>query len=262
MTFETIIFEEEGGVATVTLDRPESANVLDLTMAEELAKVAIRCDEDPAIRAVILTGQGRFFSAGGDLKSFATAGAGLGALIKEMTLHFHGAVSRLSRMDPPVIAAVNGVAAGAGFSMAAACDLIVAAESATFVSAYTAAALSPDGSSTYFLPRMVGMRRAAELMLTNRTLSAAEALEWGFVNRVVADEQLSAEVAALAGRLAAGPTRAFGAVKGMLHASLDSSLETQMEMEARLIADMTRTDDGLEGIAAFVDKREPTFHGR
>lgn len=262
MTYEAVLFDLADGVATITMNRPEAANGLDLTMAKELGELAIRCDEDPEIRAVILTGAGRFFSAGGDLKGFAAAGEGAAALIKELTLHFHGAVSRFSRMDAPIIAAVNGIAAGAGFSFAASCDLVIAAESATFLSAYTAAALTPDGSSTYFVPRAIGWRKAMELMLTNRRLNAQEAKEWGLVNRVVPDDDVMNEAQTLASGLASGPTRAYGGVKRLLHASFSSSLETQMELETRIIADMTRTADGKEGIAAFVEKRPPTFQGK
>jgi 2-(1,2-epoxy-1,2-dihydrophenyl)acetyl-CoA isomerase len=262
VSYESVVFDVDGSTATITLNRPDAANGMSLALMRELADVAIRCDEDPAIRAVIITGAGRFFSAGGDMRSFSAAGDEAGALIKEMTMYFHAAISRLSRMDAPVIAAVNGIAAGAGFSLAVSCDLVVAAESAVFLSAYTAAALSPDGGSTYFVPRLVGMRRAAELMLTNRRLSASEALDWGLINEVVADDAVVERAAELAIQLASGPTVAYGEVKRMLHASLDSSLETQMEMESRSIADMTRTSDGREGIAAFNERRPPEFSGK
>jgi 2-(1,2-epoxy-1,2-dihydrophenyl)acetyl-CoA isomerase len=262
MEFDKIRFEVDGNVATVTFDRPDNANSMDRQLMYELMHAAIRCDEDPAIRAVVATGAGSFFSAGGDLSAFADAGDGAGALLKEMTTYFHGAISRFSRMDAPIIAAVNGTAAGAGFSFAAACDIAIAADTAMFTSAYTAASLTPDGSSTYFVPRLVGMRRAMELMLTNRRLSAVEALEWGLVTQVVPADQLMATATALAHKLAAGGTLAFGAVKRMLHESFAGTLETQMEMEARSIAAMSHTHDGLEGITAFFEKRKPEFLGR
>ncbi len=261
MTNETVLFDVSDNVATITMNRPDAANALSLTMAKELAEIAIRCDEDAEIRAVVITGAGRFFSAGGDVASFGAAGDGAAVLIKEMTMYLHAAISRLNRMNAPVIGAVNGMAAGAGFSIAASCDLVVVAESAVFLSAYTAAALSPDGSSTYFLPRQIGMKRTAELMLTNRRLSAQEALDWGIVNQVVADGEALETAQTLAKDLAAGPTLAFGAVKHLLHHSMSSSLETQMELEARTIADMTRTADGKEGIQAFLQKRKPEFRG-
>lgn len=259
MDFEKILFDVDGGVATITFNRPDQAHAMDLPVMRDLMHAAIRCDEDRTIRAAVITGKGRFFSAGGDLASFADAGDDAGALLKEMTTYFHAAVSRFSRMDAPLIAAVNGVAAGAGFSLVAACDLAIAAESAMFTSAYTAASLTPDGSSTYFVPRLVGMRRAMELMLTNRRLSAAEAFEWGLVNRIVPDDELMPVVTEMASGLASGATLAFGAVKRMLHESFSGTLETQMEMEARSIAAMSHTHDGREGIDAFFNKRQPEF---
>jgi 2-(1,2-epoxy-1,2-dihydrophenyl)acetyl-CoA isomerase len=262
MEYEKILFEVDDAVATVTFNRPDNANAMDLPLMRELMHAAIRCDEDPSIRAVIATGAGSFFSAGGDLGAFAEAGDDAGALLKEMTTYFHAAVSRFSRMNAPILAAVNGTAAGAGFSFVAACDLAIAADTAVFTSAYTAASLTPDGSSTYFVPRLVGLRRAMDLMLNNRRLTAGEALEWGLVNRVVPADELMDAVREEAGRLSRGGTLAFGAVKRMLHGSFSGSLETQMEMEARSIADMSRTRDGREGISAFLDKRRPHFQGR
>ncbi len=261
MSYETVIFEVSEGVATITMNRPEAANALNLTMAKELGELAIRCDEDQAIRSVVITGAGRFFSAGGDIAGFKEAGDKVGSLIKEMTMHFHAAVSRFNRMDPPVVGAVNGMAAGAGFSFASSCDILIAGESAVFLSAYTASGLTPDGSSTYFIPRLVGLRRATDLMITNRRLDAGEALEWGMVSRVVPDDELLATATELATRLAAGPTRSYGATKRMLHESLSSSLETQMELETRTIAAITRTRDAREGITAFLEKRKPVFTG-
>ena len=260
MTYESILFEVNDRVATITFNRPDQGNSMDLAVMKELMHVSIVCDEDPAIRAAIITGSGRFFSVGGDLASFGETDDPA-SLIKEMTVYFHAAVSRFSRMDAPLIAAVNGMAAGAGFSLVSACDLSVAAESARFASQYTAASLSPDGSSTYFLPRLVGTRRAMELMLTNRRLSAAEALEWGLINEVVPDEELASRVGELAGALANGATLAYGSVKRLLHDSFSATLETQMEMEAREIASLTKSRDGIEGVQAFLDKRTPEFTG-
>lgn len=263
MDYQNIEVVQDTGTALITLNRPDAANAMDRQLMYELMHAAIWCDESTTVRAVVITGAGeRFFSAGGDLAAFRDAGGGAGALLKEMTTYFHAAVSRFSRMEAPIIAAVNGMAAGAGFSLVAACDLVVASETARFVSAYTASGLTPDGSSTYFLPRLVGTRRAMELMLTNRRLDAAEALEWGIVNRIVpAAEALSAAME-LARSLAGGATVAFGSVKRMLHESLSATLETQMESEARSIAAMSHTQDGEEGIKAFFEKRSPVFEGR
>ncbi len=262
MAYENIALEREDGIATITLDRPQAANSIDIPLARELMDAAIACDEDPTVRAVVLTGRGTMFSAGGDLRSFRDAGTDIGGRLKELTVYLHAAISRLARMNAPVIAAVNGMAAGAGFSLAIAADLAIASETAGFVMAYTNAGLVPDGSSTFFLPRRIGDRRTRELMLTNRRLSAAEALAWGVVNQVVPAEQLKPTVAALARTLAAGPTRAFGATKALLNGSFENGLETQMELEARAIAAAAGGPDGQEGIRAFLEKRRPAFSGR
>ena len=178
-----------------------------------------------------------------------------------MTVYFHAAISRLARMDAPVVIAVNGTAAGAGFSLAASGDITMAATSAKFVSAYTAGGLSPDGSSTFFVPRLLGWRKAMELMLTNRALTASEAAEWGLINKAVPDDDLMDEATALARTLANGPTKAFGKVKQMLQTTFSETLESQMEIESRNIADLTRTADLHEGLAAFIAKRRPEYKG-
>jgi 2-(1,2-epoxy-1,2-dihydrophenyl)acetyl-CoA isomerase len=262
MEFQNLRYEVADGVAAITLDRPDAANAIDLALARELMQVAIRCDEDSRVRAVLLTGAGKMFCPGGDLKSFASAGDGLPSLLKEITTHLHAATSRFTRMAAPLVVAVNGTAAGAGFSIAISGDLVLMAESAKLAMAYTAAGLSPDGSSTWFLPRLIGLRRAQELMLTNRRLSSAEALAWGLVNQVVPDAELAATAGALAKQLAAGPTRAYGEVKKLLASTFSESLETQMELEARGIATMAGGADGREGIEAFVAKRAAKFTGR
>ncbi|MFN8558932.1 MAG: enoyl-CoA hydratase-related protein [Dehalococcoidia bacterium] len=262
MSYSTLLCEVRDHVACITLNRPEAANSLNLDLARDLMRAAIRCDEDAAVRAVVLTGAGRMFCAGGDLKAFAAQGDGLPAHMKEVTTYFHAAVSRLTRMRAPVVAAVNGAAAGAGMSLACACDIVVAAESARFTMAYTRAGLTPDGSSTYFLPRIVGLKRALELTLTNRTLTAQEALAWGIVTRVAPDAELLATAEEVAAQLAAGPTEAIGAAKRLLHSGFAETLETQMELETRAIAAMSRSHDGREGVDAFVNKRAPLFEGR
>src|SRR5262249_38834046 len=183
-----------------------------------------------------LTAAGKMFCAGGDLKSFAAQGESLPSLLKEITTNLHAATSRFARMSAPLVVAVNGTAAGAGFSIAISGDLVVMAESAKLTMAYPAAGLSPDGSSTWFLPRLVGLRRAQELMLTNRRLSAAEALAWGLVNQVVPDAELAATAMVLAKQLAAGATRALGTVKSLLATTFNESLETQMELQPPGIA--------------------------
>ncbi|NNL66401.1 MAG: enoyl-CoA hydratase, partial [Myxococcales bacterium] len=211
---------------------------------------------------VLLGARGRMFCAGGDLGAFQGAGDTVPTLLKEITTHLHAAISRLARMRAPVIAAVTGTAAGAGFSLLCAVDLVLASEEAKFTMAYTQVGLAPDGSSTYWLPRLIGNRRTVELMLTNRVLRAEEAHAWGLVNQVLPPEQVESEALALAQRIAAGPTEAFGLVKKLVLESAGNTLETQMELESRGIADAARTADAQEGMAAFFEKRNPTFSGR
>ncbi len=261
MSFETLLYETRDGVAYITLNREDAANAINLEMGRDLMLAALRCDEDPGVRAVLIRAKGKIFCAGGDLGSFSSAGEGMPRLLKELTTYLHAAISSFARMSAPVVAAVHGSAAGAGFSLACASDLLMCAESAKFTLAYTRVGLTPDGSSTYYLPRLIGTRRALELMLTNRVLSSQEALAWGLVNRVVADDQLAQESEGLARQLATGPTLAFGGVKQLLLSSANESLETQMEHEARAIADAARSSDAQEGIEAFFAKRRPKFNG-
>jgi len=262
MPYTALQFEVRGNVAHITLNRPDSANALNVDMAKDLLHASLQCDQDPAIRAVILTSTGRMFSAGGDLKSFAAQGENLSYHLKEVTTYLHAAVSRFARMDAPLITAINGMAAGAGMSLACTGDLVLAAESAKFTMAYTRAGLTPDGSSTYFLPRIVGLKRALELTLTNRVLSAQEAAAWGIVTKVVPDANLLAEAEALATQLAAGPTKTLGAAKRLLHGGWGETLESQMENETVSIAALAQTADGREGITAFLEKRAPKFSGK
>lgn len=258
-TFEHIRFDRQGAIATIELNRPEAANGLDTKMASELRQAAKICAGDPALKAVILRASGRFFCAGGDLKEMLASGDSAGEAVKALADDLHTAISILSRMQAGLIVAVNGVAAGAGFSLALIGDLVVAAQSASFTMAYTRAGLCPDGSSSYFLPRLVGLRKAQELMLTNPTLSADEARGIGMVTYVVADDELWAEADRLAGDLAAGARLSTAYVKKLLLASSANDLETQMELEGQLIESCVSSRDGREGIQAFVEKRKPEF---
>ena len=198
MDFKFLTLERHDGVATITLNRPDAFNALSLGLGRDLFHASLEVDEDPAVRCVVVTGAGRAFCAGGDVKDFVDNLERIGVLVKELTTYLHGAVSRFCRSDKPIIMAVNGVAAGGGLSFALSGDLVVAAESARFTMAYSKIAATPDGSSSYFLPRLVGLRRAMELYFTNRVLSAQEALEWGLVTRVVPDAELASTVAAMA----------------------------------------------------------------
>ena len=261
MNYQTLELEVREGVAHLVLNRPDHANAINLQLSKDLMYAALQCDEDPSVRTILISSRGDMFCAGGDLASFAEAGDDLPRLIKEMTTYLHAAISRFARCRAPVIAAVGGAAAGAGFSLCCAVDLVVASENAKFTMAYTRAGLTPDGSSSYFLPRIIGSRRTLELMLTNRTLSAAEALEWGLINQLVPADELTAESEKLAARLASGPTGAFGLVKKLVNASFGDTLEAQMELETRAIADSARNPDAKEGIDAFFAKRRPKFTG-
>ena len=262
MTYQHLLLDTRDHVATITLNRPEAYNALDLGLGRDLFHATLEVDEDPDVRCVVITGAGKAFCAGGNVKDFADNLARIGILVKELTTYLHGTVSRLARSAKPVIMAVNGVAAGGGLSFALSGDVVIAAESARFTMAYSKIAATPDGSASYFLPRLIGLRRTLELYLTNRVLSAREALEWGLVTRVVPDAELRSAVDALARELAAGPTLAIGGAKRLFHQSTWESLETQMELEAQAIAASGHTEDFREGVTAFANKKTPTFKGR
>ncbi|MFA5884617.1 MAG: enoyl-CoA hydratase-related protein [Acidimicrobiia bacterium] len=261
MQYETLIVERRRGVAHLTLNRPDAANGINLRMAEELLHATTGLADDPTVRVVLLTGAGARFCGGGDVKGFANLGDGLGHHIREITVPLHAAVSQLVRLDAPVLASVQGSAAGAGLGLVAAADLVVAAESTKLVMAYTGIGLSPDCGTSWFLPRLVGVRRALELAITNRVLSAAEALEWGIVTTVVPDDELAATTDALVAQLAAGPTLAYGAAKRLVHGSLEHTLDQHLALETEAMARTGGSADGAEGVAAFVAKRPPEFRG-
>ena len=207
----------------------------------------------------MLWGEGKVFFGGGDLVEFQAGGDQTPANLHEMTIDFHGALSRMARMNAPVVGAITGTAGGAGLSLVSAMDLVHAGESAKFTMAYTAAGLTPDGTSTFFLARVVGLRRASELALTNRVLSASEALDWGLINAVHPDDEVLDAARALAAKLAKGPTNAFGGAKRLLLEGANSSLGEAMEKEALSIANQSRHPEAVEGIAAFLEKRKPDF---
>lgn len=255
--FETLTFTQSGPVTSIVLNRPDAANGMNDVLTRELAVAAALCDT-ASTKVVTITGAGRFFCAGGDLKAMAAAPEA-GAFVKGIADDLHRALSTLARIDAVVITAVNGTAAGAGFSLAVTGDLVLSAESAKYTMAYTKAGLSPDGSSSYYLPRLIGLRRTQELMLTNRTLSAAEALDWGLLTEVVADGDLAVRTDELASQMAATSRTSNGTVKRLLLGTYRTGLEEQMELESQYIRDSARSADGREGIAAFVGKRAPAF---
>jgi 2-(1,2-epoxy-1,2-dihydrophenyl)acetyl-CoA isomerase len=250
--------ETRGAVALVTLNRPESANTLNLQMAMDLLAAALACARNVAVRAVVLTGSGRNFCFGGDLRAMASRETALDDYIRELTTYLHAAIAHFTRMDAPVIAAVHGTAAGAGVGLLAMADLAVCGRGAKFNLAYTKAGLTPDAGTSFLLPRTLGAKRTMELLLLNRTLAATEALNWGLVNEVVADEEVLPRACAIAEQLAAGPSGAFGATKRLIAASL-GAFESQMILESETIATHAVSAEGTEGIKAFLEKRSPQF---
>ena len=252
--------EIQGKVATLTLNRPAQMNTIDLGMAKALYEASLSLTEHSTVRALIITGAGeKAFCAGGDLAAFNQHGEAVGEHLHEVTHYLHGAISRFARMTLPVITAVNGVTAGGGLAFLGFPQLVLAADSARFVSAYTKAGLSPDGSSTWYLPRLIGVRRAQEFVFMNRMLKAEEAVEWGLVNKSVKASDLMNEAGSAAEMLAAGPRAAYGRIKELFNNSLTTPLETQMENEARYLSLSAQSPDGQAGIKAFLTKTAPHF---
>ena len=261
MATPTVQVETRGAVALVTLNRPDAGNALNLQMAMDLLAASMSCARSAAVRAVVLTGAGRHFCFGGDLRAMQSRDSGGEDYIRELTTYLHAAISQFVRMDAPVIAAVNGTAAGAGVGLVAMADLALCARGSRFNLAYTAAGLTPDAGTTFLLPRTLGVKRAMELLLLNRNLAAPEALAWGLVNEVAAEEQLLPRALELAEQLAAGASRAFGATKRLVAHSL-GALESQMVLESETIAAHAVAAEGTEGVSAFLEKRAPRFPGR
>jgi len=228
----------------------------------DLAEAATQIAENASVRSVLIAGSGGNFTVGGDLGVFAgTAREQLPNRLRRMIDSYHLAIERLTSIDAPVVAAVRGGAGGGGLGLLYAADIVVAADDARFALGYGALGLTADGGNTWFLPRMVGMRQAQQLFLLNRRLTAQEALAYGLVSRLVASDAVEAEAAALAATLAAGPTRAYGAVRRMLRQSFETGLSDQLDAEKESIVVASRSDDAQEGIAAFVAKRRPQFRG-
>ena len=252
-------YEVEEAVATITLDRPGARNALDATLKRELLAAIRAAGRDRTVRVVVLTGAGNAFCAGQDLRE--TAGPGAPPLSTVLRESYNPLILAMRRLDKPIVAAINGVAAGAGMALALACDLRIAADTASFVLAFGRVGLVPDSGTTWFLPRLVGPARAAELALVGDPLSAADAERWGLVNRVVPVVELPAEARALALRLAAGAPRAIALTKRALNRSFEASLDAQLEDEAALQGIAGRTADHREGVAAFLEKRPPRFTG-
>jgi len=261
--FKTVLLEIADGIATLRLNRPDQGNAINEEMAADLEEASTRMAETSGLRAVLIAGNGKNFTVGGDIHLFAgTPQAELPGKLRRMIDGYHRAIDRLTSMDAPVVAAVRGAAAGGGLGLLYAADIVLASTDARFALGYGALGLTSDGGNTWFLPRMIGMRRAQELFLLNRRLTAQEALEFGLVSRLVSDDSVEAQAMAVARELAAGPTQAFGAMRRMLRQSLESSLGAQLDVECESIVAASRSDDAREGISAFASRRRPVFKGR
>lgn len=262
MSRETIIWEQSGAVGRLTLNRPETLNAWTEELGRELKAVVEGEAAQDSVRAVLLTGAGRGFSSGADLKAgFHPAEDGMPDIRGELHEVYHPAIAGIRRLPKPVVAAVNGPAVGIGCSLALACDLVLAAESAFFGLAFVNIGLMPDGGSTAFVPPAVGKARAFQMALLGERVSAAQALDWGLINWVHPDAELLPEAEALVDRLAAGPTRSYASSKQALNRSIYGDLDAQLELEAELQHALGRTNDFMEGVAAFVQKRDPAYGG-
>lgn len=263
MDFKELIYTKEQGIATITFNRPQSYNSLAATMMAEMVLAMEDCRDDPAVRVVVITGAGKAFCSGGNLqgaKEHMEQGHAPSSYFLELTKPFHRFITDVRLLPKPVIAAVNGSAAGAGFSIALACDLRIASERAVFKLAYTrVAALVPDGGWTIFMPRLVGLGLASELVFLDRAIDAAEALRLGLVHRVVPEADLAQRASEMALEVAAGPAYSFATAKALLNASMTPLLETQLERERLGVGASSDQPDFKEAIAAFFEKRPAKF---
>jgi 2-(1,2-epoxy-1,2-dihydrophenyl)acetyl-CoA isomerase len=259
---QSITLEVVNNVGHVTLNQPERGNPFDDVFCSELCDIAIECDENPEIRAVLIRARGKYFSVGADLKWLGADRERLPYLLKSATSNLHMAVSRFARSDAPVVLAARSLVTGGSVALTAMADFAIAARSAKFYAAYNAIGFVADGSGTYFLPRRVGTRKAAEFLMLNQTWTADEALANGLVNSVVDDEQLDVEAIKLAEHLASGPTVTFGEMKRLLLSTFEQPLEAQIEQEARAIASCSKTEDSWNAIQAIMAKKPVAYRGR
>lgn len=262
MESASIKWTVENGVGYLTLNRPDVLNSFNMSMALDLQKCLKQAADDATIRAVLLTGAGRGFCAGQDLKEVLPSEENPAPDLSEIVVKsYNPIVLAIRQLEKPVICAVNGIAAGAGANLAFACDLVLASEKASFVQSFCKLGLVPDTGGTFFLPRLVGMARATALTMLGDKLSAAQALEWGLIYRVCEPDSLMKEADDLAKKLATQPTKGLGFIKRALNASLANDLQTQLAVEMELQGAAGRTDDYQEGVNAFLEKRLPTFNG-
>src|SRR3954449_8800702 len=263
MSYEMLVWEQDGGVGRLTLNRPDSLNAWTAEFGHELKQVIEGEAADQSVRAVLMTGAGRGFSSGADLKSGFEPDPddGYPNIRKELHEVYHPIIAGVRKLEKPVVAAVNGAAVGIGASLAFACDLVLAAESAFFGLAFVNIGLMPDGGSTLFVPAAVGKARAFQMALLGERIAAAQALDWGLVNWVHPDDRLLDEANALVTKLAAGPTLSYAGSKRALNRMIYPDLDGQLELEADIQHELARSDDFLEGVGAFVEKREAAFTG-
>ena len=254
-------YEVRDHVAHVRFTRPEGANAVNPAFSADLRAVMVAIEFDDDVRAVAVTADGKVFCAGGDLKLFHDAGDQVPSLASDMLVDYHGAIYKMNSIPKPFVAGVRGAAGGAGLSLMSAFDLVVSGESAKYTMAYTRAGVTPDGTSSYFVARHIGLRRMLDLTLTNRVLDAAEAESWGLVNRVVPDDDVDTAATDLAAQLAGGASWATGHAKRVVYHGYENSLPAAGEYEGVVIAEAMGRHDGQEGIAAFAQKRRPEFDG-
>ncbi len=261
MEFSTMDYKTKNNVGYIHFSRPEGANAVNPTFCRDLKNVMLEIESDENVRSVAVTAEGKVFCAGGDLKEFHAAGSDLPGVVADMLEDLHDAIYKMNQIPKPFVAGVQGAAGGAGMSLVSAFDLVVSGESSKFTMAYTKVGLTPDGTSSFFLARHIGLRRMLDLTLTNRVLSAVEAESWGLVNRVVPDEDIATATSSLAQQLADGAPNAAGIAKDVIYRGYESALEEAGDFEARNIVAAAGTNDGQEGIAAFVERRDPNWTG-
>ena len=254
-----ILTQQHESTLEITLNRPEAYNALNLDMMKILAETLSSAAADHSIKGVLLTGQGKAFCAGGDLKWISQQTGGAASVLYRLAPQFHLSITEIRRMEKPVVAAINGIAAGGGFSLALACDFRVMAQSAVLRQAYTSSGLSIDGGGSFALPRLVGLARAMEIMAFDRPISSAQALEWGLVTKVVLEDEVISKSLAMLSALTNDSLHSFAWSKKLMTDSFNNTLETQLELERQGISDCAAHADGQEGIRAFVEKRKPAF---
>ena len=264
MTTEPLVLLDiRDGVAHLTLNRPDASNGMNVEFLKALCDSIMECHGQPNVRAVLLRGAGKNFCAGGDVHTFASKGAGMPDYLRVATSYLQNAVTGLMRLDAPVVVAVQGFAAGGGgFGLVCAADLVIAAESAKFLAGATRVGMAPDAGVSVTLPRLVGLRRAAEIILTNPILSAAEARDLGIINRVVPDAELDAAALKLVRELADGAPKGLAAAKRLLWSGIGTSVDACLSEEARTVSELSGTADAREGLAAVIERRKPVFTGR